>query len=469
MNQKLTPLYTALKNHVRKKSYSFHVPGHKNGEVGWNNEAFRSFLPYDVTELSGLDDLHAPEDVIKNAESLLSDYYKTSESYFLVGGSTVGNLAMILATCNENDTVFVQRNCHKSVLNGLKLANVNPIFLDPEWDEHTQSPGGVSVSTLKNALSTYDGVKACIFTYPTYYGVTYSLESLIEVAHEKNIVVLVDEAHGPHLRSECLPLLSAIQLGADIVVHSAHKILPAMTMGSFLHINSDRVSVEAVKTYLSVLQSSSPSYPIMASLDIARKFIASFKEVDWRYTMEERQAFLEVLQSMEGMEVIECNDPIKLLLRPINTTGYALQKALEQFNIFPELADPYQVLLMVPLLRHTEESYLRKAAEVLKNLPAINVPHAVGRTSSTNADKIKALSISYREAKVRRKTLVNLENTAGKVSAEMVIPYPPGIPLFMEGETISEAALQQLRLLIKQGAHFQGNHKLEHGKLYVYD
>ena len=199
-DQKRIPLYRALIEHTKNNPISFHVPGHKNGQVFQPEAAkfYQPFLEMDVTELSGLDDLHSPEGVIKEGEQLLASLYQVKQSFFLVNGSTVGNLAMILAACRENDTVLVQRNCHKSVVNAIKLAKARPIFLEPEYDPNWKVATNVSLETVKKAIRLYPEANALILTYPNYYGMVYDIKGLISHAHLHNIPVLVDEAHGAH-------------------------------------------------------------------------------------------------------------------------------------------------------------------------------------------------------------------------------------------------------------------------------
>ncbi|MEC2855836.1 aminotransferase class I/II-fold pyridoxal phosphate-dependent enzyme, partial [Bacillus cereus] len=222
-----------------------------------------------------------------------------------INGSTVGNLAMILSCCGEHDIVLVQRNCHKSIINALKLAGANPIFLDPWIDEAYNVPVGVRNEIIKKAIEKYPNAKALILTHPNYYGMGMDLEASIAFAHAHKIPVLVDEAHGAHLcLGEPFPK-SALTYGADIVVHSAHKTLPAMTMGSYLHINSHLVDEEKVTTYLSMLQSSSPSYPIMASLDIARFTMARIKEEGHSEIVEFLRRFKEQLRSIPQIAILE--------------------------------------------------------------------------------------------------------------------------------------------------------------------
>ncbi|WP_421382499.1 aminotransferase class I/II-fold pyridoxal phosphate-dependent enzyme [Bacillus salacetis] len=461
-NQSRMPLVEALQSHIRKDTVSFHVPGHKNGELAGGQAG--EFLQYDVTELTGLDDLHAPSEAIKEAQALLSDHYQTRKSYFLVNGSTVGNLAMILGVCEEGDTVFVQRNCHKSILNGLKLANVNPVFLHQEFDEHSATSTGISQGTLEEALKTYPDVKALILTYPTYYGMVYDLKSIIEVCHSHGVRVLIDEAHGAHLSIGKPFPVSALKWGADIVVQSAHKTLPAMTMGSYLHIRTDEINSKKVELYLGMLQSSSPSYPIMGSLDYARHYIASYSNDDLDYFLWNRKDFINRLKEA-GYHVIEGDDPLKIMVRLPGLTGFQLQEELEHKGIFTELADPYQVLFVLPLLKQDDPFPFQKTLEKMTEIrPGSKSDKPIFFKKYKN---ITALRFSFKEIEKKTKEWVSLEEAAGKTAGEMLTPYPPGIPLFYPGEEITEESIQELKWLMAHGARFQGEHLLGEGKIRI--
>ena len=231
------------------------------------------------------------------------------------------------------------------------LANVKPVFISPEMHIGLSLPAGISADTVKEAFEQYPDAKACILTYPDYYGGTFDLKTIIDTAHQHGSLVLIDEAHGPHFKLGDPFPTSALDLGADIVVHSAHKILPAMTMGSYLHINNEEVPKEKVEFYLSVLQSSSPSYPIMASLDIARGYLAGLTKKDIAYTYEARENFLRKIQSVPGLRARTSDDPLKITLQHPSVTGYELQSALEQSGIYPELADPYQRFLFSSFIK----------------------------------------------------------------------------------------------------------------------
>ena len=471
MDQNKRPLYEALCAHANTNPISFHVPGHKYGTVS-SEKYFEQIFKIDATELSGLDDLHAPEGPILEAASLLADLYKVKNSFFLINGSTAGNLAMVMAACEEDDLVLVQRNCHKSILNALKLGKVTPIFLEPEFDPDWKIAAGVNIQTVKEAVKAYPNAKALILTYPNYYGLTYNLKEMVEYAHQFQIPVLVDEAHGAHFILEDPFPPSAVQLGADIVVQSAHKTLPAMTMGSYLHYNSKLVDVHRVMEYLHIFQSSSPSYPIMASLDLARSYLASYRPSDVQLLINEISVFKDRLNEISGIRVLrypDGGDPLKVTIQSTcGHSGFALQKKLETFGIFTELADPYNVLFVLPLQKtdkvYPYEEALAKVKMALKDISAIPIkeinihPH----------NRISTLTVGYKEMKNLEIIDIPISESINRVAAETVIPYPPGIPLLLQGEKITQDKVENLKRLIQDQAKFQGGSMLKQHKLKVF-
>ncbi|WML42499.1 aminotransferase class I/II-fold pyridoxal phosphate-dependent enzyme [Neobacillus sp. PS3-40] len=474
MNQYKTPLCDALFQHIKRDPISFHVPGHKYGEVFRSAEKarFQSLLKIDATELSGLDDLHSPEGVILESEALLADLYKIKKSFFLVNGSTGGNLTMVMSTCVEGSHVLVQRNCHKSILNALKLAKVHPIFLEPEFDYDWKIATSVTPQTVKDAIALYPDAKAVILTYPNYYGMAYDLEGIIKHAHHHRIPVLVDEAHGPHfIFGEPMPK-SAVQLGADLVVQSAHKLLPAMTMGSYLHFNSGLIDLHMVKEYLQIFQSSSPSYPIMASLDLARSYLATYQREDIDYILKEIQQFKEDLNGIPGIRVLDYlgkGDPLKVTIQSTcGLSGFELQRKFEEVGVFTELADPLNVLFVLPLLKADQSYPFAEAATKIKG-SLKDIPfYPIKDFAPMHNNRISGLSFSYQEMQGLEKVEMPITEAIGKVAAEMIIPYPPGIPLLLVGERITQERIESLIRLIESGAKFQGSRDLKKGLINVF-
>ncbi|MEI4804290.1 aminotransferase class I/II-fold pyridoxal phosphate-dependent enzyme [Bacillus sp. NPDC077411] len=468
MDQRKMPLYEALKTFASKKPISFHVPGHKNG-TNFPHEAqkyFHDILSIDVTELTGLDDLHGPFECIEEAQCLLADLYAVQKSHFLINGSTVGNLAMLLACCNEHDTVLVQRNAHKSIINGLKLTGARPVFLEPWIDEKSGVPVGVPYETIEDAILQYPQTKALILTHPNYYGVGVDLEKSIALAHKNGIPVLVDEAHGAHFCiGEPFPT-SALAYGADIVVHSAHKTLPAMTMGSYLHVNSSLVDEEKVSFYLNMLQSSSPSYPIMVSLDIARFVLAKIREEGGKEIAAFTQRFREKLNRIPQLAVLDypIQDALKVTVQTrCKLSGYELQRLFEEIGIYVEMADPYNVLLILPL--QVNEDYIQVIDKIQDVLCSYDVEDSKPHINYPYKDNLSSLSFTYKQLEKYKKKVVPLREALGMIAADMIIPYPPGIPLVMYGEEITLEHINQISGLEETGARFQGNIK----NITVYD
>lgn len=472
----VTPLYTALKGHAIKNPVSFHVPGHKYGQV-FAQEALEDFahiLQLDTTELTGLDDLHDPSGPIAEAQSLAADLYKVEKTFFLVNGSTSGNLAMILACCERDKPVLVQRNSHKSIINGIRLAGARPVFLSPKYDEELMVPTYVEQETIAEAIKQFPDARAIILTTPNYYGVSNDIHDAVELAHENNIPVLVDEAHGAHFVLGNPFPVSAVEAGADVIVQSAHKTLPAMTMGSYLHVNSKLADADRIAYYLSVLQSSSPSYPIMASLDLARAYLQEVKtsEQSIREIFHSIENLKDRIRGIDEISIVTSKDqnvsfdPLKLTIKSaIGLSGFELQRHLEASGIYTELADLQNVLLVLPLSNKQQK---RKFG--YKPIKRNFFQKEKDERLSVNNPlvKISMLPLSYHQLNGYSKEAVSFQEALGLLSGDAVIPYPPGIPLLMEGERITEGHIEEMKQLIQGGARFQGSQMIKEEKLAVY-
>lgn len=459
MKQQFMPILQMLQEFSNKEPLSFHVPGHKNGTVFPEvaKKHFQEMLKIDLTELTGLDDLHAPHGAIFEAEKLASEFFQSDHTFFLINGSTVGNLAMILTVCGRDDKVLVQRNCHKSIMNGLELAGARPIFLAPEYDEQVQRFTSPSLETLKKALIQHPDAKAVILTYPDYFGKTYDIKAMIKLSHEYDIPVLVDEAHGVHFAlGEPFPP-SALDLGADVVVHSAHKTTPAMTMASYLHLKSTRVKKESLAYKLQMLQSSSPSYPLMASLDIARYFLANQTEESIQEIVEDTSRMKALFkQASNKWEVITAEDPLKLTIQPIH--GYNAKEVANLFEsqgVYPELATDRHILFILGLQPFNKWNRLEKVLQSVNEKLKNNANHATIEVANIFKNKTKELALSYREMERLDNELVPFKQAIGKIAAEPVIPYPPGIPFILKGERITDEHLEAIGQLTAQGVRIQ--------------
>ncbi len=464
MNQNDMPLLERLIQFSEKKPVSLHVPGHKNGTIlpAKTKEKYQEMLSIDLTELPGLDDLHAPEGIIAEAQKLASQWFQSKETFFLIGGSTAGNLAMILATCQANDKIIVQRNCHKSIWNAVELSGATPILLTPAFDKDVGRYTVPSQSQLKQAINEYPEAKAIILTYPDYFGRTYELRSIIETAHKKQIAVLIDEAHGVHFSIDHAYFPeSSLALGADAVVQSAHKMAPAMTMTAYLHINSSLIDKKRIATYLSMLQSSSPSYPLLASLDSARQYLATRTKKDIDELLESVMHMRDILSNHDLWELVPfhftVDDPLKIALQVkdgVNVNEVA--RLFEEYRIYPELITENQILLIHGLAPFNQWKTLENAVEKTISQLKVSQKHAtIERDNPPFLKQVAHLAFSYQEMERTDTVFIEWENAKGKVAAEQVVPYPPGIPILVKGEVIETEHVDYIKHLISKNINFQ--------------
>ena len=329
-------------------------------------------------------------------------------------------------------------------------------------------------------MNDHPGVKAIIVTYPNYYGLGVELSSIIKEAHKRNIIVLVDEAHGAHFAAGPPFPASAVSLGADIVVHSAHKTLPAMTMGSYLHINSNLANLQRVEEYLRILQSSSPSYPIMLSLDLARAYLESYSDKDKEYLIEQIKYFKHYFLQHEELGILESkdtdiHDPLKLIIYHKNgLSGYELQRLMEREGVYVELAAEKYVLLILPLLKKGQSF---PYDEIIQRIERINwgrgkkLEISLLRDLSRDFEQQKesTLAISYSAMEKTPRKRISLSDACGSIAAETIIPYPPGIPLIQKGEIITYDMIRTCINLLDQGAKIQGGIYLDQQEIQVFE
>lgn len=481
------PLFEAMVAHHATKSISLHVPGHKSGqgllEEGTN--FLQSIMSIDYTEITGLDDLHHPEGAIREAEQLAAACFGAEETYFLVGGSTVGNLAMIGAVCQRGDLILVQRNVHKSVIHGIMLAGAQAVFLAPEVDGETGVATGLQIDVVKQAIEQYPTAKALFITNPNYYGIGTDLKPFAKLMHETGKLLLVDEAHGAHFGFHEEVPASALSQGADAVVQSTHKMLTAMTMGAMLHVQGPRINRKALQQLLAMLQSSSPSYPIMASLDLARKRMHTEGHAWLEQGLYIMKEFREELQALGCLGVYprvnqqsvgDTTDPFKIAVYdPTHSlSGTEIKTRLEAEGCFVEMTDGYLVLLVFTPANSRED--MRRVVQVISNI-CLDITRRKQELQAPISNIIKLPTYEPISSPIRfdhqvlfqeTTQMVKIKEAIGKRSGEMVIPYPPGIPYLYRGEVITASVAEALVFLAKQGIRFQGTSFGQTNKLTIY-
>lgn len=311
-----------------------------------------------------------------------------------------------------------------------------------------------------------------MLTNPTYYGVARDLKEIIDFIHGYNIPIIIDEAHGAHfILGNPFPS-SAVTYGADLVVQSAHKTLPAMTMGSYLHMQGTLVNKQAVRHYLQVLQSSSPSYPIMASLDLARYYLQQFTQHDIDRMTDNIHSFAEKINEIDTLSTIDvktdqtATDLLKMTLTCSAATGYHLQKELEKQNIYTELADVNYVLFVLPLSSSWDfNDTIKRVRQAVENIQRKSYEKPLIKPFRFSRATVL---LSMEERKLRSKHMCSFEEAIGCVSAQSVIPYPPGIPILMEGETITSNHIDYILHIQRLNGHIQGGSCMEKGKIEVF-
>lgn len=488
MNQSEAPLFDKLCSMASAARASFHVPGHKFGQSLNDEEAtvFKHVMAIDYTEITGLDDLHDPHDVIARAQQLAAQCFGAEHTFFLVNGSTAGNLALILTVCSRGDVIIVQRDVHKSVLHGLMLAGAQAVFIPPRFDPRNGLSIGVAALDVEQALHRYPQAKAVLLTNPSYYGRGINLEPIAALVHKFDIPLLIDEAHGAHYGFHPSLPPSALASGADGVVQSTHKMLTAMTMGAMLHLQGPRLNAQVVQQKLAMIQSSSPSYPIMASLDMSRRLIATEGTERLQAGLDVVVQFKEALQQLPHLKcfalapahdraALVSEDPFKVVLYDATGTlsGFDLQRALERYGCHVEMADLQYVVLAFSLA-----SSLRDVEMLCDGLQNISADFQLEKKeideSASNKITLPAFEQSPEPVPFDRDLFhaeevetVSFAQAVQRRSAQMVIPYPPGIPILFPGETITPQLVMYLEKLLALGATFQGTSDIQEHRLQV--
>ncbi|EPZ38958.1 arginine decarboxylase [Anoxybacillus ayderensis] len=471
MSQYETPLFTGLLEHIKKNPIQFHIPGHKKG--AGMDEQFRSFigenaLAMDLINIGPLDDLHQPKGMIKRAQELAAEAFGADYTFFSVQGTSGAIMTMVMSVAGPGDKIIVPRNVHKSVMSAIVFSGATPIFVHPEIDKELGISHGITPEAVECALKQHPDAKGVLVINPTYFGIAGDLKRIVEIAHAYGVPVLVDEAHGVHIHfHEELPL-SAMQAGADMAATSVHKLGGSMTQSSILNVKKGLVSPKRVQAILSMLTTTSTSYLLLASLDVARKRLATqgheLAEQAIRLANETRKQINDIdYLYCVGKEIIGTKatfdyDPTKLIIsvKELGLTGYEVEKWLrERYNIEVELSDLYNILCIItPGDTERETGVLVEALRRLSN--EFRHQAEVGKKPKVLLPDIPVLALTPRDAFYSETEVVPFDESSGRIIAEFVMVYPPGIPIFIPGEIITEENLNYIRKNIEVGLPVQG-------------
>lgn len=474
--QNRAPLVEALKAYTSKDMAAFHTPGHKQGRgapADLVDLCGEQALRIDLCELPEVDALYNASGVIKEAQELAAEAYGADASFFLVNGSTTGNIVMIVSACDPGDTLLVPRNAHKSALSALILSGARPAYMRPPWDADLGVSGAVTPGEVERALEENPRAKAVFIVSPTYFGGAADLARIAALCHARGVPLMVDEAHGPHLHFHPDLPASALSSGADMVVQSTHKIISGMTQASLLHIKkSPRTNLARARKTLELIQSTSPSYLLMASLDAARRQMALHGEALLGRTIELAEEGRRRIAAIPGVRVFGRErrgqpalfdlDVTKLTINVtgLGITGFEARRRLnEEHGVQAEMATLHNVLLIVTIgntiddINRTTRAFEALCEDAIRRGTFGEPPPGV-RLSPPHA--LPAVELSPREAFFAEPARVPFERSEGCISAELVAPYPPGIPILAPGEVISAEAIHYLRAVERMGGMING-------------
>ena len=466
--QQKAPIIDALADLRNKRIVPFDVPGHKKGRGSKELTEFLSkrTMQVDVNSMKPLDFLSHPVSIIKEAEIIAADAFSANHAFFMVGGTTSSVLAMIMATCKENDKILMPRNVHKSAINALILTGASPIYIDPSIDDNLGISLGMKIEDIERAIIENKDAKAIFLNNPTYYGICSNLKRVVELAHSYNILVLVDEAHGTHYYFNSKMPLSAMQAGADFASVSMHKSGGSLTQSAFLLLNKS-INIEYTRQIINLFQTTSASYLLLSSLDISRKNLALNGEEIFDKVLKLAEYARQEINQIEGFyafnkEIINNNsiynyDSTKL---SVNT----IKSGLTGIEIYDILRDEYDIQIefgdMGNFLAYISVGDIQKDVERL-----CAALFSIARQYSKNTIKKDMLKYEFikpilktnpKHAFYGEKRSVLLSNSIGCIACENIMCYPPGVPIIAPGEIILKESIDYIKYAKEKGANITG-------------
>ncbi|MGN1168274.1 MAG: aminotransferase class I/II-fold pyridoxal phosphate-dependent enzyme [Lachnospiraceae bacterium] len=455
----MNTLYDKLKLYSDSDYYAFHMPGHKRSNIMTACEE----IPYgiDITEIEGFDDLHHAHGVLKDAQERAAKVYHADETHFLVNGSTVGIISAICGTTKKGDTILVARNCHKSVYHAIYLNELSPVYLYPGFDAHLNTE--IEPQDVKDALEHHPEIRAVVIVSPTYDGVVSDVAAIAREVHAKGLPLIVDEAHGAHFGFHEVFPDNANTKGADIVIHSVHKTLPSLTQTALLHLNGTIVNRNKVRQYLDMLQTSSPSYVLMASIDACIDMLENRRDEIFSPYVQMLMETREKLGCLKHLKLIEHKsyDISKLVISAEDsdiTSQELYQRLLLDYRLQMEMVAGTYVLAM------TSVGDTKEGMERLTNaLVSVDneIGFADGKKDRRQMLRAPEQEVVYKVSMVQdvedeRRISVPWTDATGRIALEYAYLYPPGSPLIVPGERVSEETAELLNWYLEHGFSIEG-------------
>lgn len=460
-------LYDKLIEYKGTDNYPFHMPGHKQGRLLFTEDIFKA----DITEIPGFDNLGKPEGAILRAQQRMAKTFGADRTFFLVNGSSCGVMAAVMAVCREGEQILVARNCHKSVFNAVVLSGAEPVFVTPEILDGFGFCAGVLAQDVEKAIEGNPLIKAVVITSPTYEGIVSDVKGIAEAAHKNNKILIVDEAHGAHFAFSGVFPDTALSQGADIVIQSTHKTLPAPTQTALLHIKGERADAQKIGAFINMFQTTSPSYIFMGALDKMRQYLDLRGSRDFKKYC---QMLMDFRQRMEGLRNIRLLDDKALENKSVKGLDYgklvfSSRKIsgkdmeiylLKRHKIMIEASSLTHVILISSVADEKEGfQRLEKAMyEMDSHLDYKKEEAGYGESLVFARNRINLKAAFYSE-----KEECPLGAAVGRISGEFVIPYPPGIPVIMPGDVIDAEVVGFLKKSAEKGINIicRNNNRLE--------
>lgn len=459
-NTERQSLYEKLRELSDSDYYPFHMPGHKrNGE----HYPLGEFYKMDITEIDDFDNLHEPEEIIQECMTLVSHLYGSYKSYLLVNGSTCGILSAISASVPRGGKLLLARNSHKSAYHAVFLNELETKYLYPEYIEEYDLPGKIQPEQVEKALCEETDIKAVFITSPTYDGIISDIGKIVRICHNHGIICIVDEAHGAHLGLFEKTMLNSVELGADVVIHSVHKTLPAPTQTALLHINGKLLDRVLLEYYLRIFQTSSPSYLLVAGIDECFRILKKQGKALFLEFRENKEEFYFKTKTLKNIQVLMdinyCMDSMKLIISVKNTSlsGKELYEILRnRYHLQMEMYSDTYVLAIVTVM-DKREGFIRLAAALSELDGEIFAKESIKQVIDYHycSESPVAIQTIY-AAQMQKKEEVKLEQAQGRISGVFLNLYPPGIPIVVPGEEITEEIMAALEYFCSNNYKIQG-------------
>lgn len=479
----MAELFQKLEEYAQSDYYPYHMPGHKRRLAG---NVLAQAARWDITEIDGFDNLHAAEDILKRMQEKAAKVYGAEESHFLVNGSTAGILSAISAAVPQHGKLLMTRGCHKAAYHAAYLRNLEIQYLYPGVHPQFGCNLPVKAEEISQALEADSEIDAVCIVSPTYEGLIADVAEIAKVVHEKGIPLIVDEAHGAHLGFHPAWPKSSVTQGADIVIQSLHKTLPAPTQTAILHVNGDRINRKELQKYLRIFQTSSPSYLFLAAMEEAIEITSSNAQKLFGTFLQNWTKMCDMLNACEYLAFLQepGMDIGKLVIADKSNTfsGQQLyEKLLHQYHLQPEMAAGNYVLVMFTI-GDTEEGYQRLTEALLaidkeclgqaETQKAANMPtagilgmetHCVTgksdvQTFKTQLQKLQSPPTQHSlwESWGQETEEIDLEEAEGCIAGDFINLYPPGIPLIVPGEVVTKELCGYIKTCIQTGLNVQG-------------